>query len=190
MTIAKYLNMIQEGYLLSDKNISVDLAKFESGESNKLLVVGLIGSGKTTLGKYLAKEYKAKSLHTDKCISWSLDEHPPNEKQFKEYMSCVKQMISSNTKSVVEGVGPLGLFNMNQKDVLNHPMIIIGKSVTASSLQAILRNRKIKESQFWKLLFTQTKMNLTLFQKQISAIRKARVNMPGAIVKEFKVPKL
>ncbi len=51
--INTYLQYIQEGYLFSDKTISIDLNKFESGESNKLIVMGLSGS---------VKEFKVPNL--------------------------------------------------------------------------------------------------------------------------------
>jgi ATP-dependent protease Clp ATPase subunit len=55
-----YLNYIQEGYILSNKNISVNLKDFETGKKNKLLIVGTMGSGKTTLAEKLAKKYRVK----------------------------------------------------------------------------------------------------------------------------------
>jgi len=46
--------------IISNKTISVNLDKFESNQSNNLLIIGLIGSGKTTLANYLAKKYNTK----------------------------------------------------------------------------------------------------------------------------------
>lgn len=189
--IESYLRILQEGYLLSDQTISFDLNKFENGESNILLIVGLIGSGKSTLATYVAEKYNAQILQrTDECISWSLDEHPPNEKQFKSYINCTKNMLATNKKSVIEGVGILSLLNMGHKTVLNYPMIIIGKSTILSSYQAFVRNIKKEKEQVWKMLFTQTKMNINLFQKQINDLRKEREKIPGTVVKVFDIPKL
>ena len=56
--LEEYLNQIQEGYLFSDKTISVNLKHFEQLGEHKLLIVGVLGSGKTSLGEYLAKKYK------------------------------------------------------------------------------------------------------------------------------------
>jgi len=63
--IDKYLNSIQEGYVLSDKTISINLSKFQSGIKKKLLVLGVSGSGKTTLGEKLAKQLKVKWISID-----------------------------------------------------------------------------------------------------------------------------
>jgi len=51
MMINEYLQQIQEGYLFSDKTISVNLDDFESGKNNKLIVVGVLGSSKSTVGE-------------------------------------------------------------------------------------------------------------------------------------------
>jgi adenylate kinase family enzyme len=187
--IKNYLSLIQEGYLFSDKTISIDLNKFESGESNTLLVVGLIGSGKTTLGNYLAKEYKAQSLHTDKCIAWTIAEHPPNKKLISEYYKCILKMINSNKKSVVEGTGLIDLM-LDKKELFDYPMIIIGKSALASSIQSMLRNRKNKEEKFWRLISIHTRLNFKTFYKKILEVRKERLKIPGAVIEEYKVPKL
>jgi adenylate kinase family enzyme len=187
--IQKYLNHIQEGYFFSDKTISIDLNKFENGKSNILLVLGLIGSGKTTLGKYLAKKYKARLLQIDDCISWSLKEHPPNKEQLNDYFNCIEKMIHSNKRVVIEGVGLLNLYKF-RKEIIKKPVIIIGKSAIRSSFQAMIRNRKDKEPKFWKLFLIQTIINLNEFQKRINYIRKERVKIPGSVVKEYKIPKI
>jgi ABC-type proline/glycine betaine transport system ATPase subunit len=58
LDLLKESQQIQERYLLSDHTISIDLDKFESGESRKLVIAGLSGAGKSTLGRYLAEKYK------------------------------------------------------------------------------------------------------------------------------------
>ena len=63
--LESYLQHIQEGYLFSDKTISVNLNDFESGKKNKLIVVGVMGSGKTTIGEHLSKKYKVKWISVD-----------------------------------------------------------------------------------------------------------------------------
>jgi GTPase SAR1 family protein len=70
--IDKYLDHIQEGYLINERTISIDLDKFESGESNKLLVVGLSGGGKSTLSKYLSKKYNCYHNELDDCCKSAL----------------------------------------------------------------------------------------------------------------------
>ena len=58
-------SILFESKIFSDKTISVDLHKFESGEADKLFIIGMSGSGKTTLGEHLAKQYKCKYYDTD-----------------------------------------------------------------------------------------------------------------------------
>lgn len=54
-----------ESYVFSQDDIVKDLDKFESGESNILLVTGLSRAGKTTLSKDLAKKYDAEVIEID-----------------------------------------------------------------------------------------------------------------------------
>lgn len=172
--IDSYLEYIQEGYVLSDKTISVDLYKFENGKSNKLLIVGLIASGKTTLGMYLSKKYKVGLDNTDNCELKSKSE--PIEK----FIKCNIDMVRSKKRSIVEGVGLIDLYTEfgYKKELQSYPMIIIGRSVLSSSFKAFQRN--------YKAWLRQTNINITMGQKRISSLRKHRIQQPRAVVKIFK----
>ena len=80
MILENYLQSIQEGYVFSDKTISIDLDKFISGERNKLISAGLSGSGKTTFCKYFANKNDIECFETDHCFD-SMREIP----NFQEY---------------------------------------------------------------------------------------------------------
>ena len=173
--IKSYLDYIQEGYILSDKTISVDLDKFESGKSDELLIVGLIASGKTTLGRHLRKKYKVDLYNTDECELESKDE--PIEK----FVKCAIDMVKSKKRSIVEGIALIDLYTEfgYKKELQSYPMILMGRSVLSSSFKSFQRG--------YKAWLHQTKMNITMAQKRLSAVRKDRIKQPGAIVKPFKV---
>jgi hypothetical protein len=97
-------------------------------------------------------------------------------------------MINSNKKSVVEGTGLIDLL-LDKKGLFDYPMIIIGKSALASSIQSMIRNKKNKEEKFWRLLSIHTRLNFNTFYKKILDLRKERLKIPGE-VKEFKIPKI
>jgi len=63
--LEQYLLSIQEGYLLSDKTVSINLSRFVSKKENKLLIIGVPGSGKTSIGEYLVKKYKVPEFVSD-----------------------------------------------------------------------------------------------------------------------------
>jgi len=172
--ITKYI--LQESYLISDKTISVDLHKFESGESNKLLIVGLIASGKTTLGIKLSKEYKVPWETTDDCEGFA-----SKTKGLGEFVKCTRNMVKGKKRSIVEGIALVDLYTEfgYKKELQKYPMIIIGRSMLSSSIKAFQRN--------YKQWFLQSKINLTKGMKRLDTVRKDRTSVPGAVVKKFNV---
>jgi adenylate kinase family enzyme len=171
--------ILKEGYLLSDKTISVNLSDFESGKSNKLLIVGLIASGKTTLGKSLSKKYRVPLYNTDDC-----EEFASQKKGMDEFVNCIYGMVTNKQRSIVEGIGLVDLFTEfgYEKEIGKYPMIIIGRSVLSSSIKAFQRH--------YKAWLHQTKINLTMGQKRLDKVRQYRTAVLGADIKEYVIPKL
>lgn len=58
-------NVLIESIFFSRKDSYINFEKFESGESNILLITGLSGSGKSTLAKEMADKYDAINLELD-----------------------------------------------------------------------------------------------------------------------------
>jgi len=177
-------HILREGYIVSDKTISVDLHKFESGKSNKLLIVGLIASGKSTLGWHLSKKYKVPWKSTDECESFA-----SKTKGLDAFVECTRDMVKDKNRGIVEGIALVDLYtDSNQggfgykKELQSYPMIIIGRSVLSASVKAFERN--------YKQWLRQTKINMTMGQKRIDMVRKHRASIPGAVVKDYVVPKL
>ena len=84
-------NVLNESIFFSRKDSYINFEKFESGESNILLITGLSGSGKSTLAKEMAEKYDAINLELDlfeQCyIFSSFDDIKKYEPPMYEYFS-------------------------------------------------------------------------------------------------------
>jgi ABC-type oligopeptide transport system ATPase subunit len=207
MIIDNYLEYIQEGYILDDKSISIDLDKFENGESNKLIIVGLSGGGKTTLGKYLAEKYNCYYNELDNCCRKSLTKEELDEyrkdmktaikpKFFKIFNDkCFKPALLSNRREVLEGpiYQSYNMFPTTRPLVNKHPVIILGTSALKSSWNRIIRtSKKHKERtsyEHFKKVIMSIELNFGYLQNQVDMFKKERLKAGGE-VKVFKVPKI
>ena len=164
---------ILEGYFFSDKTISVNLQDFISGKRNKLLIVGVLGSGKTSLGEYLLKKYKVKDFFSD--------------------TAGLEQALKSPKRMIVETIEIAGLYkekpNFRQL-ILNQSMILMGMSAFKAGLRADKRDGTVPGTvRDKKDTYISTRDNITYFQKRLKNLRKNAMAIPGADIKEFKVPK-
>ena len=158
MNILKYThNLINEGYIFSDKTISIDLDKFESGEKDKLFIMGLSGTGKSTLGEYLAKKYNVKFIDMD------------------YFNDSPESVIDSPTRQVIVGIG-------GRKELLNNPIIFLGKAFFKSIVDATIRDKK-----YHKFLY-KLKKNFGRIE-DFNKFKESRIKA-GGNVQEFKVPNL
>lgn len=194
--ITEYLSYLQEGYIFSDKTISVDLHKFENKDPKKLLILGLTGSGKSSLGRYLAKKYKVNLCGLDLAWNEFLGKDgrvDPNVKGVsKEEMHRIvwrkwKKMFESKDCHIVEGVNILDLYTdpKLRSRLLSTPIIILGKSVLMSTIKGASKDKRMIV-QFLRIAQT----NLDHVEINVRKFRNARVKIPGAVVKPFEVPKL
>ena len=178
-----YLKRIQESYIISNKTVSVDLDKFENGESNILLVAGIPAGGKTTLGKQLAKKYKCKLLETDYPC---LDKEDP----VKCYQNIYRKSLKSNKRYIIEGV----LVFWSCLDIKNKilpffneckhtPIIILGPSVMKAAYQGWKRD---KEDISLRQVFSWYVKNGIFDMKAMNVFKKERFKVKGSNIKEFK----
>lgn len=178
---------INEGYFISDKTISVDLDKFISGESNKLLILGLTGSGKTTMGRKLSRKMNIKSISTDDCpFDWANYHKGDKEDKSKilnKYMDCSESMVTNKSRIILEGVGLIETYWERpnfRSTMLKYPCIIIGTSALKSSIRASKRSKAFMlDVHFYRT-------NFTVFQKMLSKFKKDRLSIKDSIVKEYK----
>jgi adenylate kinase family enzyme len=213
MLLESYLNHIQlqEGYIFSGKTISVDLDKFESGESNKLIVVGLSGGGKSSLSMHLAKKYNCYHNETDICSKQSLSQEEylefimnpksaSNVKIFKHlYINCFKPALLSNKKEILDGpIFQSYALDPSTRPLINkYPVIILGKSALRSvwdRTQRTLRKQYAQEKYNTKKdIYEKYKRGLILnfkyLQKYLNQFKELRIKS-GGNVQELKVPML
>ncbi len=179
--------MLNEGYLLSNKTISVDLKNIKN---EKILIVGIAGSGKTTLGKKLANQFKIPYRTTDICpFNWNKIKLNPDlkEKLLVDYIDCVGKMILDNKKGILEGVGLIEVYTKRPKlrrAILKLPVIILGISVLKSGLRSQKRSKKNTFDLFF------FKQNFKFYQQMFNKFRKDRIAVPGAKVEEYYLEKI
>ncbi len=190
----KYLIQIQEGWIFSDKTISVDLHKFESGEKDKLLIIGFAGSGKTTLGMKLAKKYDCNYTELDDCY------------YTQDYLKCCYDKIKiPKERGVIEGVEILSVYFKNYQNIKKYinelPVIFMGTSFLISTFRAF--KRELAPSKKWWRKSYEIELNKKMadmggggnknsairdfFSNQLKTFRKERVRQKGSIVKIYKV---
>jgi len=173
--INEYLKHIQEGYILSDKNISVDLDDFENGSKNKLIIIGVPGSGKTSLGEYLSKKYKVNDFISD--THWRK----------------MRDGLTSSKRTIVEGAGLADLYYGEQtwRDlIIDKPMILMGMSAIKAGFRADKRDGTVPgKAKDWKDIYHFIRNNLSYWQKVINYLRKDVIKLPDAKIKEYKIPK-
>ena len=172
--IDEYLSYLQEGYLLSDRTVSVNLQDFVSGEKNKLIIVGVPGSGKTSLGQHLAKKYKA-NLVSD-------TEH-----------KIMMKGLTDNKRTIIEGAGLTILYKKypyTRQLIINTPMIILGMSAIKAGLRADERDGTVpgiakKRSEIYYFV----RNNLTTFQRALNRLRKDLMKLPDTNIERYDPPK-
>lgn len=177
MLLNDYLRSIQEAYpfqknplvseriMFSDKNMTYDIDLFLSGKSKKLFIMGLPGSGKTTLAHKLEKKFNAPVVHTDDCVNATIinvvgkdniKNKSPEEirdlvrnsglthSQFwmKCYDDCIKPKLLDNKKCIVEGIIYLWYtgFPKTRSLLIKPPCIMLGKSKIKSSIDRAVRD--------------------------------------------------
>lgn len=170
--ITQYI--LNEGYILSDKNISVNLKDFESGKKKKLIIIGLPGSGKTSIGEYLVKKYKVKEFISDQ--GWEVSK---------------KGLLSPN-RTILESAGFVYMVHEPKwkKVVLSYPLILMGMSAIKAGYRADRRDGLLPgQAKDWKDTFHFIRDNIKEFEGKYKILRKEALSIPGADIQEFKVPK-
>lgn len=170
--ITQYI--LNEGYIFSDKTVSVNLDKFESGESNKLLVVGVLGSGKTSLAEYLAKKYKA-NLVSD------------------THIRDMKRGLKDSKRTILEGAQIARWYKKSPADrelIIHQPMILIGMSAIKAGLRADKRDGTVPSTSKDKRdIYISIRVNIKEWQGYLNFLRKDVMKIPNVVIKEYQVPK-
>lgn len=97
----RVLSKLDEGYIFTGKDTTVDFDKWLSGENPVLFVVGLSGAGKSSLTKTLADKYNAKHVHLGFAdVGYN----------YKKAAAYYKRMAASGKRIVIDGWQPLILY--------------------------------------------------------------------------------
>lgn len=164
------LTLINESYIFSNKTISVDLDKFESGEINKLLISGFSGSGKTVTGNYLSKKYNVPLYDTDTM-------------EGSEFV----ELLSNNNKLIISGVKISKKYREDENVkpiIIKQSFIFLGKSALKAAFDGWNRNRKKENNKY--SLYDSIKDNFTRFYEREITLKTDRCNIPNSKIEEFK----
>lgn len=183
------LTLINESYIFSNKTISVDLDKFESGEFNKLLISGLSGSGKTSTAIELSKKYNVEFFDTDSLNKLINEKYPKSEYdsnfRFGIFLDKFKKKLLDNNKRIICG-GAISRSYIKSNELkpllLKFPFIFLGKSALLSSYDSYVRNKK-DENGFD--LSDSLRWNFKIYYKGEMQLRKDRINIPKSNIEEF-----
>ena len=181
-------------FIINKKDLYVDFDKFNSGESNILLITGLSGSGKSTLAANLAKKYKCENFELD-CLDFYLGGYLSKEKAKKYepalydfiekknlkqdknlssnelYKEYIKYIISwckkrKDTKYIIEGLQIYEVYEDGDSFITSNPIIIKGTSALISSIRAAKRNEGpfLKEFKEYMRYITQDYKKINTFK--------------------------
>ena len=176
------LDYIQDGYIFSDKTLSINLDKFENKQIKKLLIFGPCGSGKSTIGRILSKKYNVPLLETD-TMYWKMRQNAAKSglprKERKEMIKDVEakliKMLSNNKRMIIEGVDWIKIYkkNINLKPLLlKQGMIILGLSALKGAIRAGKRNATYEpDNNRWSETLGMGKINFNILEKTLKQIR-------------------
>ena len=192
-----------EGYIFGDKTIAVNLDKFKNGKFNKLLILGVCGSGKTTLSEYLSNTvYKNIKWRSIDSMYWRIQqEHFKGVKRTpeiqKEIIRLVKkdtiELLKNSERWIIEGADLIDIYKeypQYRKLILNQSMIILGMSSLESGIKAGIRNMKRQGGEGWREMYWMVNINIKELQGPLNLIRKDVKNLPNVKIEEYNIPKL
>lgn len=184
---------ISEATLFSSPDVYHNFTNFESGDSNIVFITGLPGSGKSSLGKEIAKKYKAQHIELDlvspmdggdvsesKCTSRLYDKFikTTGSKVSKDSLfmyNFIKFVINwaethKNEKFVVEGI-QLADLEMGD-ELLMHPLIILGASAMKSAYNSVIRREHMSIKEIIKYAPEVFTYNRSFDKKHIYPLKK------------------
>lgn len=136
---------LYESYFMSDKIL---IHKPDLLRSSKVFIIGLSGSGKTTMGKNLANKYHRKYINLDDWF-WNIAEKQTGKKldeliRSKEYngdkiiLEMENRLKSYKGNDIFDGVE---IMRFNRDFILSNPIIMMGTSVLISTYRAVMREK-------------------------------------------------
>jgi len=117
---------------------SYNIANFGNHDSNKVFVIGLCGSGKSTIAEHLCTIMDADMKTTDE-ISTQLSplKHKDRSKYEQLYLEQLNRLIDSDKRLLIEGMGNLKL---QWGYLCSQPLIIVKTSLLRCSHNCAMRS--------------------------------------------------
>ncbi len=113
-----------------------DLKKMQQHSKQQTIVLtGMRGVGKTTYGKQLSKQYRAKFIDTDASLVWR-----GNWKKFRDQEHGVVKQVYRKTNTVISTGGGTLLFARNQRLLKTHYVVLLTAPLKT------LKNRLAKQT--------------------------------------------
>lgn len=123
-------------------NYENNLDKWISGENKILYITGLMGSGKSTIGRQLSKQYNCQLLELD-LFDKTIDEKYKKleDREYIDfYFNKIKKDIKIYDKIIIEGVQIL-YFNMFKENInFEDSILIVNTSFLNSTFKSIKRD--------------------------------------------------
>ncbi len=211
--LEQYLLSLHEGTIISDNTISVNLQDFESGKKNKLLIIGLMGSGKTTWAEFLSKNkstmvngrYPARKSR----VKWrsidsmyyrldnfpaTMDRKKKKDLLGKKVLDGVIKLLKSKERWIIEGINLIDIYRDNsqyKKLILNQPMILIGMSALRAGIRGGIRNMsRDGGGESWRELYWMPKINIKSIEPSFKQLRKDALKIKNVDIKKYKIESL
>jgi hypothetical protein len=197
---------ILESYILSEKTLSVDFDDWVTNKKGPLLIPGYMGSGKSIIGQYLANTYNREVIRLDNLSPKNMYKIKDGNEYRIHILRFHKKMIDmirdqSNKDKLIEGLPLLDLYNeqyyrvisdQESKDIrklmLNCPMILLGTSILRSISNVADRTMNTRPKVLLAKTIFAAQVNLS-YNKWFQELRKDRLNVGGADIKRFEIPK-
>jgi len=144
MIINNIQNLILEIDLNKNNNYELNFNEWINGQNNILYVTGLMGSGKTTFTKLLAKQYNCPLIELDMFIKEKIDQKIKDAYNNKDFIDYFFKELNKETKKhnkvIVEGIQILYLNDYKGYLSQADSIIIINKSFIKSTINSIKRD--------------------------------------------------
>lgn len=189
MILQEIDNLIEETFSYYPDTLLIDFDKFANSKNGKLIIIGYAGSGKTTTGEYLAKEYNCRFVDTD-THRQELEKMNPNftkaERDPIRNKWCMDE-LTSNEKVILGGVYMVKLYqHPDFHDILvKTPFIFLGKKYEDAINDAAVRDSSFKKDKTKDQLINDYKIENDKIKDMIDFARKHRCAVKGAKVEKL-----
>ncbi len=152
-----YVDFLHEiNYFISGDNKYYNFKSFTQNVNGKLFIVGLSGSGKTTIGKDLAKKFNSEYIKldlVDRKFRTETAERLDKPKWDKRVNSLtlsymhdfINDIMNKNGRYVLEGIH---ILYQDHKFFRDKALIILGTSLLISSIRAYNRNVEMYHKKY------------------------------------------